>query len=123
MKGKVAHKIPLSRQALDILKGLPPRFLGKFVFSHPSGRNPISDYHLMKKALDELSGVTGWTLHDVRRTVASGLGSLEISPEIIERVLAHTQPKLHATYNRFDCEAEKGAALQKWADHVSEIIV
>jgi integrase len=42
-----------------------------------------------KEAFDKACGVSGWTLHDLRRTVATGLAALEVSPHIIERLLNH----------------------------------
>ena len=42
-----------------------------------------------KDLLDKRSGVTGWTIHDIRRTVATGMADIGIQPHIIEAVLNH----------------------------------
>ena len=53
-----------------------------------------------KIQLDKISGVSGYVLHDIRRTTASNMARLDVDPFLIERVLNHTMPSLQATYNR-----------------------
>ena len=67
MKAAKAHTVPLSPQAVAVLRSLP--MTGTYAFSTTGGAKPISGYSKMKKRLDSLSGVTGWTIHDVRRTL------------------------------------------------------
>ena len=57
-------------------------------------------------------------LHDLRRTLRTGLAELGISFEIAERVLNHAMPGLQAVYNRHNYIAEKRTALALWAEHV-----
>ena len=59
-----------------------------------------------------------WTVHDLRRTVRTGLGELGIQPHIAEAVLNHIPPKLIRTYDRNKYESEKRDALDKWAAHL-----
>ena len=76
-KADRAHEVPLSDLALEIIDGLP-RMGDRWVF--PARRrvstNPVSGFSKMKRRLDELSGVTDWRLHDIRRTAASGMARL-----------------------------------------------
>jgi len=67
-KNKRDHAIPLSRAARAILKAVPTINGGDFVFSH-DGQRALGGFSKFKKQLDRLSGVNGWTLHDLRRTV------------------------------------------------------
>lgn len=70
-KNGSAHIVPLSRQALDILRSIP-RFLGSdFVFTS-TGRTPISGFGRLKDRLDTFVGLDAedWRFHDVRRTAA-----------------------------------------------------
>jgi integrase len=64
------HIIPLSQPALDITQGL--RKGSPFVFTL-TGKAPVTGYSRVKDKLDDLSGVTGWRLHDLRRTLATNL--------------------------------------------------
>jgi integrase len=52
-----------------------------------------------KEAFDKKCGVTGWTLHDIRRTFGTGLARLKAPPHIVERLLNH---KLGSISNRTD---------------------
>src|SRR6516164_10682793 len=57
---------PLSKAAMAVL----PKREGEFVFGNPPDR-PLQSFSLLKKNLDKASGVTGWRLHDLRRTARS----------------------------------------------------
>ena len=63
-----------------------------------------------------------WTLHDLRRTVGTGLGKLGIAPHVAEAVLNHLPPKLIRTYDRNKYESEKRVALDQWATHLKTIV-
>jgi integrase len=100
-----------------------PRISDKYVFSH--GVKPLRGYHPAKQALDKASDVSGWTLHDLRRTCASGLAKLEISIAVIEQILNHRGGSLAGVtgvYIRHQFEKEKRAALQQWADYVEQLV-
>jgi integrase len=66
--------------------------------------------------------VTGWSLHDVRRSVRSGLGRLGIAPHIAERVIGHAPRGVESVYDRFSYAPQIRAALQAWADHLLSIV-
>jgi integrase len=70
-----------------IIKDLPQMVDADHVFTVK--RRPITDFSRMKERLDQASGVTDWTLHDIRRTVASGLQRLGVRLEVTEAVLNH----------------------------------
>jgi hypothetical protein len=65
---------------------------------------------------------TPWTLHDIRRTVRTGLGMLGVAPHVAEAVLNHLPAKLIRTYDRNTYEPEKRAALELWASHLAVAI-
>ena len=66
------------------------------------------------------------TAHDLRRTGASMMASprCKVSTEVISRVLNHTPASAPVTlvYNRYDYAEEKRAALQIWADVLTDIV-
>ena len=62
-----------------------------------------------------------WTLHDLRRTVATGLQRRGVRFEVTEAILNHisgSRGGIAGVYQRHDWAAEKRAALDAWAAHV-----
>lgn len=66
-------------------------------------------------------GVKPFTLHDLRRTVRTGLARLRIEPHIAERVLNHAQRRVVKTYDLHQYEAEKRDALTRWAEQLASL--
>ena len=112
------HEVPLSGRALEILKTLPVR--GPFVFTI-DGKRPLAGMSGLKERIDRASGLAGWRLHDLRRTLRSGIAEMGVAYEVAERVIGHTMPALDQTYNVHTYLAEKRAALDRWANHVQAI--
>jgi integrase len=76
-----------------------------------------------KRALDVRCGVANWTLHDIRRSVATHMGDLGISPHAIERVLGHSLGgSVMKTYNRSVYLNDMRVALATWADFLQSVI-
>lgn len=76
----------------------------------------------MKLKLDKESGVSDWVLHDLRRTVVSGMASLGIAPHVADKVLNHqsgTISGVAAVYQRHEFSAERQAAMNLWDEHVA----
>jgi integrase len=122
VKNKKSHSVPLSRQAMGIIEAAH-QISEEYVFSY--GTKPLRGFHHAKHALDQASGVNGWTLHDLRRTCASGLARLGVSIAVIEQILNHRGGSLAGVagvYIRHQFEKEKRAALQQWADHVEQLV-
>src|SRR5215475_10555881 len=74
-----------------------------------------------KSALDTASSVSGWWLHDLRRTLATGLQRLGVRLEVTEAVLNHLSGSLAGVvgiYQRHDWAEEKRAALDAWSAHL-----
>ena len=67
--------------------------------------------------------IEGATVHALRRTAASEMGRLQVPPEIIERVLAHTPSGVTMKhYNLHSYAPEKLAALTRWQDELLRIV-
>jgi integrase len=116
-KNKQTHVVPLSDLAVAILKDIPQRANRDFVFG--VGRGGYSGWARSKAEFDALVGLKDWTLHDLRRTVRTGLGKLGVQPHVAEAALNHLPPKLIRTYDRNTYAAEKRDALDKWAAHLT----
>ncbi|QYJ94760.1 tyrosine-type recombinase/integrase [Shewanella spartinae] len=92
-----------------------------------------SDYLLAEVKTDKAVAVWGgsiykklghqekWTLHDIRRTVATGLADLGVMPHVIESQLGHVLKGVAGIYNRSDYLVEKEAAMELWLERL-EII-
>jgi integrase len=118
------HVVPLSEAMLDLLRDLPRFTGGDYVFTAGDGAKPYANVIKPKKRIERDSEVEGWTLHDLRRTAASGMGDLGIAGETIARVLNHAEGQIAgitARYNRADQTEAKRRALEAWAQHVCEL--
>jgi len=85
---------------------------------------PFQDFSLAKRELDQLSGVTGWRLHDLRRTCVSGMARLGVAPHVADKILNHQNGAISgvaAVYQRHDFLAEREQALTLWGAHVARI--
>ena len=77
------HILPLAPETVALLASLP-RFTGDFVFPSRGQIPAFAHFSQGKSKLDVLSGVTDWTLHDLRRTAATHLAKLGVAPHVIE---------------------------------------
>lgn len=66
-------------------------------------------------------GIEEFTLHDLRRTVRTGLARLGVQPHIAERILSHKQRGVIGVYDRHQYLDEKRKALELWAGHVERL--
>jgi integrase len=124
-KNGVPHTVPLSSQVWEIIAARPRFADCDFVFS-ADGRRSIGGFSRLKHALDARMGpTTPWVLHDLRRVLASGMQKLGIRVEVVEQVLNHrsgTFGGIVGVYQRFDYLDEKRDALQRWANHVEQLV-
>jgi integrase len=125
MKGRRAHTVPLTPQALAVIATQPR--VGKNPHVFPGDRGDVThmkNYGDLKARLDKAApGVAHWTLHDARRTCITGMTSLGVSSDIAGRVVAHAQAGVtNRVYNQHDYLAERRAALTLWSDHVAALV-
>jgi integrase len=121
-KNGIEHIVPLPDAALSILRGIRRRGDRDYVFGI-AREGGFSGWSKAKIALDKAVAVKEeWRLHDLRRTVRTGLGKLGVQPHIAEAVLNHLPPKLIRTYDRNAYTAEKRDALDKWATHLKTVV-
>jgi integrase len=96
-KNKTQHVVPLSDLSLSEIEKIPHRADRDLVFGE--GKGGYSGWSRSKERLDRrLKPEKPWTLHDIRRTVRTGLGGLGVSPFTAEAILNHLPPKLIRTY-------------------------
>jgi integrase len=121
-KNSKEHVVHLSEASTGVLKRADKH--GPFVFS-VLGAGPFNQFSRAKRQLDQLSGVTGWRLHDLRRACVSGMARLGIAPHIADKILNHqsgTISGVAAVYQRHEFLTQRRQALEWWGAHVAEIV-
>jgi integrase len=115
------HTFPIGIMATSILSSAIPsdRASDSTLLFPARGKPqlPFNGWSKGKAELDKLSAVTGWTLHDLRRTFATGLAELGVAPHVTEKLLNHvtgTISGVAAIYNRHRYEKECRAAIEAW---------
>ena len=135
-KNRLPHDVPLSDAAINVLRLVPRRERRESAFGQGSGG--FSGWSRAKKGLDDrindarveqlgkgAEQLAPWRIHDIRRTVATGMGDIGVQPHIVEAVLNHIsghKAGVAGIYNRAIYAPEKRAALERWADHVQLLI-
>jgi len=146
-KAKREHVVPLSSLALEILTSAktpalaaakagaetsqPLKDLAPVYVFTTTGNRPISGYSKAKAMLDanvdaarKTAGemkLKRWTTHDLRRTCATGLGSLGVDRFVIARVLNHADKTVTGIYDRYSYLSEKRDALMKWGSQLEKL--
>jgi integrase len=141
MKAGAAHVVPLTDDVMAILKDLPRFKGGDYLFSTTFGKKPVHGFSRAKHDLDghmrrswralgrlrhedrRHKEITPFVIHDIRRTMRTGLSALPIPDLIRELVIGHTKPGLHKVYDRHAYADEKRQALDLWAARLRSIVV
>ena len=137
------HDIHLSPLALDVIETITPIEDCDLVFS-TNGETSISGWSKAKRRLDEeiaaarrararergqdadkVKAMPEWRIHDLRRSVATGLSNLGVAPIVADRILNHVPKKQKGqvmfVYNRAEYVRERREALELWARHIQQI--
>ncbi len=120
-KGDRAHRVPLSHLALEVLAGWPRD--GSWVFPSRQGQplKVITLSHAVRFNREHF-GFPAFTPHDLRRTVASQLGSLGVDRLVISKVLSHAEGGVTAVYDRHSYDQAKRVALTRWEGKLQSIL-
>lgn len=125
-KTNTNHLVPLSTQAINILKTIQPLSgHGEYVFQ--GGHSPLRPMSeaainaaLKRMGYDTQNDITGHGFRAMARTILHE--RLEIDPHIIEHQLAHAVPdNLGGAYNRTKFIEQRIAMMQQWADYLDEL--
>jgi hypothetical protein len=142
------HDVPLSGEALAILRAVTRMPGRELVFG--SGEGPFSAWSSCKAALDgkiakaraaarlcrpmargerpdpKLDALPEWRLHDLRRTLVTGMNDLDVPPHVVEAVVNHVSGEakrgVAGTYNHAKYNRQKRRALDLWAAHVAALV-
>jgi integrase len=130
-KNKLPHRIPLVKQAQAVIAERRKRNAEAaeaevveetpWIFPAPKG-GPWRWMYGEHAELVKAAGVSNFGPHDIRRTLATRLGSMGISRLVIGKVLNHAERGVTAVYDRSSYDREKGRALAAWARKLEEIL-
>jgi integrase len=129
-KIKVDLLRPLSPEAMAAIAKLPKigtaedaehQPAGDLIFTM-DGKRPLSSFGKFQRDLDKRSGVTGWTLHDLRRTARTLMSRASVPDDHAERCLGHAMAGIRGTYDRHEYYAEKKRAYEALAALVARIL-
>jgi integrase len=126
MKMKDAHIIPLSRQAVEILRDIYPLTgSGRYVFSSNQGKAG-SEPHICRESVGAALRRMGYkgeqTAHGFRTTASSLLHEQGFNSDAIERQLAHAERnKVKKAYNRAAHLPERRVMMQAWSDYLDSL--
>jgi integrase len=120
-KTKVDLLRPLSAAALAALAASPRIDGSEYAFTS-DGERPLSGYSKYKRKFDAACGVTGWTLHDLRRTARSLMSRAGVPSDHAERCLGHVIGGVRGVYDRHEYYAEKRAAYEALAAQVERVV-
>ncbi|MDX0112607.1 DUF4102 domain-containing protein [Sinorhizobium meliloti] len=131
------HIVPISPLSSELLSGIPK--VGDVYLLSTTGDTPVSGFSKAKAAIDaemlkiaqkeaadkglglDAVKLAPWTLHDLRRTAASGMARLGVPVHVVEAVLNHQSGSIKGVakiYNRYEYLDEKRQALEGWAGHL-----
>ena len=123
MKMNRDHMIPLSRQAVGVLKELK-RFVREDLYVFEQLKNPKKPMssNTMLYAIYRMGFKGKATVHGFRATVSTILNENGFRGDVIELLLAHVEKnQVRAAYNRAEYLDERREILQWWADHLDKI--
>jgi len=135
-KNRLAHTVPLSEAALSEIASIAPKeeWPKKGLVFTITGNTPISGISKPKLRLDaevarmaqaeERDPLEPWRIHDLRRSVATGLQRLGVRFEVIEAALNHVSGArggIAGVYQNHDWAEEKREALCLWAAHIESL--
>jgi integrase len=123
VKNRRTLTLTLPRPALDILRVIPRR--DGHVFGH--ALHGFTSWSAAKKQLDARLVATGtpladFRLHDLRRTMRTGLSKLGVRSDVAEMAIGHAKAGIIAVYDKHRFEAEVANAHAKWAAHLLDVV-
>jgi len=123
MKMREPHIVPLSTQAVAILRALHPLTgRGRYVFpSLRSSHRPMSE-NTINAALRRLGySQTEMTGHGFRAMASTQLNELGWRPDLVERQLAHQERGVRAVYHRAQYLDDRCRMMQAWSDYLDTL--
>ncbi len=116
------HSFPIGKMVSSMLSS---NSRGSLLFTATGTQSPYNGYAFHMKQLLKASKTSDWTLHDLRRTFATGLAALNVPIHVTEKLLNHvsgTTGGLVGVYQRHSYWPEQVAALKAWEEKVQLLV-
>jgi integrase len=125
-KNRRAHSFPIASLSNSVISSAATENEG-LIFPSLSKKasTPFNGWSKSKSALDKKCLISGWTLHDLRRTFASNLAALGVRLEVIEKLLNHQSGSFAGVvgiYQRHSYMEEMRAAVELWETQLKMIL-
>ena len=111
----------MSKSAADLLGQIPAIGRKDWIFT-TDGKTPISGFSKFKREFDKLCGVTGWTLHDLRRTGRTLCSRAGADPDHAEMAYGHTIQGVRGVYDVHSYRDEKLRVMELLAAQIARIV-
>lgn len=128
-KANRAHTVPLASIASDVLGGLPKfKDIDLYFISGRKGDSPLAGFGRAKNQSDRLSGVTGWRLHDLRRSGGDWMRRTHVDLTIRKAIFNHSLRSVegvtgvYAGNDPHAFDEPKRRVLESWATHILQIV-
>lgn len=121
-KNSREHTVPIGPLAKSLLS--TPHGPSRLYFPALGKDTPFNGYSKCKPKLEKRCGVQDWTLHDLRRTFATGMASIGVSLPVVERLLNHVSGSfggIVGVYQRYDFLPEMREAIIRWEAYVTQL--
>src|SRR5439155_9700414 len=99
-----------------------PKINSSYFVLTTTGKHQATDFATKKQDFDKLCAVTGWRLHDLRRTARSLMSRAGVNSDHAERCLGHVIGGVRGVYDRHEFHAEKKHAFEALAAQIERII-
>jgi integrase len=120
-KNKMAHRVSLASQALDLLRTLRELANGSPYVFPGSKDDPIANLQKPMRRIRQRTGIE-FRFHDLRRTAASHMTGIGISRLVVAKILNHAERDVTAMYDRNSYDSDKKEGLLRWDKRVGEIL-
>ncbi|MFV0488140.1 MAG: tyrosine-type recombinase/integrase [Vibrio fluvialis] len=112
-------KRPIPPELLPLVEHLISNSSNGYLLGEFKKESAVSNYG--SSIWKRLGHSSKWSLHDLRRTVATGMSDLEIDPYIVEAMLGHSLGGVQGIYNRSHYLSKKQKALEVWVSKLVEL--
>jgi integrase len=123
MKMRELHIVPLSLQAVELLRELK-KLTGERPLLFPNYRRPKTymTATTLNRALERMGYAGRFSSHGFRATASTILNEMGYRSDVIERQLAHKERnQSRASYNRAEYLAERRDMMKAWANYLDTI--
>jgi len=112
---------PLSAATLAVIESQRRDDDSRYVFT-TNGKTPFSVFSRFKINFDSVTGTSGWTLHDLRRTARSLMSRAGVNDHHAERCLGHVIGGVKGVYDRHHYQPEMKHAYEALATLIERIV-